>query len=579
MIETARNNYLELSKRELDLVILSHIESAMMCTDKLRDAYAEMTKWRKHGRQKGKDVERHKLMFTFYHLPVCRSFFLFVHACGRKRFENLLRHFHTHGAITRVHGLANKPSTHARAFQPCDIQKAVKFIEYTADLLALPLPGRLPKFKDYRVMKLPSNETKASVYRKYISSLGNDEPKMSIRSFRRIWAKYIPYVTVMNPADDLCDYCRMNSITQAKNVPELEREEKLHLFLDHLQKARNQRAYYQEWCDNTDDTVKVLSFDFAQTVHYPVSPQQPGAAYFKAKKKCAVFGITDEKGKIQYNYMIDEEHDIGKGPNTVVSILHYHLETYCKNVQTIVLFCDNCVGQSKNNAMISYLQWRLVRGLNTTILLNFLLTVHTKFSPDQFFGIFKARYAITNIDTYEELLQCVVQSSPGGHNTAVSSKKVVWYEWDSYFKPFYKPLEGITQFHHFIMGKNSLKTKEFADSKDVESFQLSLIPVADTMPEIIQPVGLSLQRQWYIYQNLRSLVSDPTNADILAPLPSEKMLSKKSEDASPATKVASKEPKASSSNQDPKKKGLKKPATSTAIKKSRKRKASSPEGD
>lgn len=301
--------------------------------------------------------------------------------------------------------------------------------------------------------------------------------------------------------------------------------------------------------------------------------------------------------------MIDEEHDIGKGPNTVVSILHYHLETYCKNVQTIVLFCDNCVGQNKNNVMLSYLQWRLVRGLNTTILLNFLLTGHTKFAPDRFFGIFKAKYAVTNIDTYEDLLQCVVQSSPGGHNTAVSSKNVVWYEWDSYFKPFYKPLVGITQFHHFIMDKNSLKTKKFADSEDVESFQLSLIPVDDNMPEIIQPVGLSLQRQWYIYQNLRSLVSDPMNADILAPLPLKKMPSKKSEDALPATKVASKEPKASSSkpkpkkpvaslskkkpkkpvasssNHDPKMKKLKKPANSTPIKKSRKRKASSPEED
>lgn len=175
IIENARNNYLELSKHELDLVMLSHIESAIMCTDKLGDAYTKMTKWREHESQKGKDVERHKLMFTFCHLPVCRS---------------------------------NKPSTHRRAFQPSDIQKAVKFIEYTADLLALPLPGRLPKFKDYRVMKLPSNETKASVYRKYIASLGDDELKMSICSFRRIWAKYIPYVTVMKPANDLCDYCR-----------------------------------------------------------------------------------------------------------------------------------------------------------------------------------------------------------------------------------------------------------------------------------------------------------------------------------------------------------------------------------
>lgn len=89
------------------------------------------------------------------------------------------------------------------------------------------------------------------------------------------------------------------SITLAKNIPDPEREEKLNQFLDHLHKARNQRAYYQKWCDNTDDTVKVLSFDFAQTVHYPVSSQQPCTAYFKATKKCAVFGITDEKGKIQ----------------------------------------------------------------------------------------------------------------------------------------------------------------------------------------------------------------------------------------------------------------------------------------
>ena len=89
------------------------------------------------------------------------------------------------------------------------------------------------------------------------------------------------------------------SIAQVKNVPDVEREQKLNQFLDHLHKARNQRAYYQSWCNNTEDVTIVLSFDFAQTVHYPVSPQQPGTAYFKATKKCAVFGITDEKQKVQ----------------------------------------------------------------------------------------------------------------------------------------------------------------------------------------------------------------------------------------------------------------------------------------
>nr|XP_022908321.1 uncharacterized protein LOC111419695 isoform X2 [Onthophagus taurus] len=529
MIENTRNNCLEISKNELDLVILSRIEAGKMCNEELESVYLKLAGRKKYGQRKDRETRRHKIEFTFYNVPVCHSFFLFAHACGKKRYEHLVHHFQEHGATVRLHGLANKECTNPKSFKPADIQKVVKFIEYTADLLAVPLPGRLPQFKDYRVMKLPSNETKSSIYRKYIASLNNDELNMTNQSFRRIWNKYIPYVTVMKPADDLCDFCRENtlSIAQVKNVPDIEREQKLNKFLNHLHKARNQRAYYQNWCEHTDDTAKVLSFDFAQTVRYPVSPQQPATAYFKATKKCALFGITDEKQKVQYNYLIDEKDDVGKGPNCVVSILHYHLQTYRKDIETLVFFCDNCVGQNKNNVLLSYLQWRLARGLNKTVLLNFLLTGHRKFTSDRFFGIFKAKYAISNIDTYEDLLKCVVQSSPGGYNKVVSSEKVVWYEWDSYLKPFYKSLIGITQFHHFIITTDYVKPKQFADSEDVQSFQLLLKPIDGRMPEIIQPTGLSLERQWYIYNNLRSLVSDASKVDMVAPLSKRELASKK----------------------------------------------------
>ena len=33
------------------------------------------------------------------------------------------------------------------------------------------------------------------------------------------------------------------------------------------------------------------SFDFAQQVHYPHNPLQPGPMYFKTARKCAVFGV------------------------------------------------------------------------------------------------------------------------------------------------------------------------------------------------------------------------------------------------------------------------------------------------
>lgn len=207
-IVSSRTNCLELSKNKLDLVILSNIEAGIRYNEEFQGVYSEIAKRKIEGCRKGKEVTRHKIQFSFLGIPICRSLFLFIHACGKKRYEHLVTHYHKNGVTVREHGLANKPSTNPKSFKPAEIQKAVKFIEYTADLLALPLPGRLPKFKDYRVMKLPSNETKSSVYRKYIASLQDDEPKMSNRSFRRIWAKYIPYVTTMKAADDLCDICR-----------------------------------------------------------------------------------------------------------------------------------------------------------------------------------------------------------------------------------------------------------------------------------------------------------------------------------------------------------------------------------
>ena len=41
--------------------------------------------------------------------------------------------------------------------------------------------------------------------------------------------------------------------------------------------------------NSTEITVH-YSFDFAQQVHYPSDPQQPGPLYFLTPRKCAVFG-------------------------------------------------------------------------------------------------------------------------------------------------------------------------------------------------------------------------------------------------------------------------------------------------
>ena len=71
------------------------------------------------------------------------------------------------------------------------------------------------------------------------------------------------------------------------------------------------------------DIVSHYSFDFAQQIHYPSNPQQPGPIYFKTPRKCGVFGVLAEALPQMVLFLLDEEVDTGKGANTVISMLHF----------------------------------------------------------------------------------------------------------------------------------------------------------------------------------------------------------------------------------------------------------------
>lgn len=115
---------------------------------------------------------------------------------------------------------------------------------------------------------------------------------------------------------------------------------------------------------------------------------------------------TEHSITISYTY---EELNIGNRLNCVFTLLHNYLETSLP-IDNLILFPDNCVGQNKNNAVLHYLLCRVEKGKHTRILLNFLLTEHTKFTPDRLFGVLKSKCAATNIDTYDGLIKCIAAS-------------------------------------------------------------------------------------------------------------------------------------------------------------------------
>ncbi|XP_052760849.1 uncharacterized protein LOC128203463 [Mya arenaria] len=155
------------------------------------------------------------------------------------------------------------------------------------------------------------------------------------------------------------------------------------------------------------------SFDYAQQVLYPHYAQQVGKLFFKTPRKCGCFGVCCESSGTQILYLLDESvgKSVGKGANSVVSMLHHHFTHLAYGEKR-----DNCVGQNKNNTVIGYGMWRVMRGLHKEIEFSLMEAGHTKFSPDWHFGLWKVKWRASNGETLEEVADTVRKSFWGGYN-------------------------------------------------------------------------------------------------------------------------------------------------------------------
>ena len=139
------------------------------------------------------------------------------------------------------------------------------------------------------------------------------------------------------------------------------------------------------------------TFDFGQLATIPHHAREVGALYFKVPRRIQLFGIAAEAMPSEHNYKFDEHQAIGidgsksHGPNSVLSMLHFHLEQYSV-AKTICLHADNCCRQNKNKTVIAYLAWLVIVGLNEEIELSFMRVGHTRCFVDGGFGLLKQRY-------------------------------------------------------------------------------------------------------------------------------------------------------------------------------------------
>ncbi|VDI42640.1 Hypothetical predicted protein [Mytilus galloprovincialis] len=163
---------------------------------------------------------------------------------------------------------------------------------------------------------------------------------------------------------------------------------------------------------------------------------------------------------MQTNYSIDEQQTIGEngsrthGPNAVLSMLHHYLHGNTYDEKACHFHADNSVGQNKNKTTLHYLLWRS--------------------------------------EVYNE-------NDDDEHS-------LKWYRWGNFFTNYFKPPRGIGKFHHFrftrvVFARETLDQPEKRLALLKESTNVP--ELLTTLPEVIQPAGLTEERMRYLYNEVR----------------------------------------------------------------------------
>lgn len=505
-----------------------------------------------------------------YHLrqdfQVCKNAFIKAFNIGGHRLR-ILHCMARNGEFAwPVHGNTSKKPPNETP--PDAINRAKVFVENLVEIYGLPSPGGMRACQEE--VCLPSSFSKYSIWTDYRQALKDEiendsRLEISYEIFRRYMDESFPYVSFQAARTDLCDLCDQlrEKLTHERKENSLkETTEQLQIHLNKVAVDRNEyrrqlmmakeswdslnnqtrtsilsnlsnHPEYRVTEPNCEDIDCHYSFDFAQQIHYPYSPQQRGKEYFKTARKCMLFGVTCESISRSVLFFLDEEEFVGKGANSVVSFVDTFFKYHGLGEKRVWLHADNCVGQNKNNTLMWYLAWRVMNGLHNEITISFMLPGHTKFSPDSAFGLYKLCYRKNKVDSLYEAIDCCKKAAKKskliphiyGKHLGLEELRIDFRNWSNFFRKHFKEIPNITGIStfYFTAEKPGIVQIKHSQESSWETIRLLRKPrfvfPSSSRPLVIVPKGLDLERQTYLFKEIRDFIRNPKRKDITCPKP------------------------------------------------------------
>ena len=132
-----------------------------------------------------------------------------------------------------------------------------------------------------------------------------------------------------------------------------------------------------------------------------------------------------------------------------------------KGEKHLKITCDNAGGQNKNNVTIWFYLYLVICGYYESVELNFMIPEHIKFKCDGSFGLIKKFYRKTRVDCVDHVVDVVKRSSPEGLNKTQcyeSGKGFQYLDIKSIFRIYFKKLNGLQRYQHFLFEASNLDT-------------------------------------------------------------------------------------------------------------------------
>eukprot|EP00117_Sycon_ciliatum_P000041 scpid56946/ scgid1023/ len=276
-------------------------------------------------------------------VKTCQAVFLYANSASRYDVHQVQAHLDAGVLTPPQHGNVGRSPWHAVSAE--GVTQVRDFIRNYAVVNGLPQPAAPRGHNTPAPVYLPCITTKKLVHQKYVDAGGT----VSYQTFVKLWLKETPDVLIMTPKEDVCGECSdmQSKITRART--EISRQKTVEELKAHMEKANVARDHYRACIAKAKDAIaeqqsselqapayEHFTFDFAQQAHIPHHAREVGALYFKVPRRIQIFGVAAEAVPAQHNYLFDENETIGvdgskcHGPNSVVSLLHFHSSAACQ---------------------------------------------------------------------------------------------------------------------------------------------------------------------------------------------------------------------------------------------------------